>query len=100
MPSFDAARLHAMAGQLVLVTRTADWERLGQLDLVIRRWIEEAMLSTSQQVDRSAWQMLAKAHADALQACSHAREEAAIQLRSLQHSQEAQKAYAWQEILG
>ena len=100
MPSFDAAHLHAMAQQVIVVTQNADWERLAQLDMVIRRWIEGAVAADSQDAHRSAWLALAQTHAEALQACTQAREEAAIQLRSLQTSQEAQKAYAWQEILG
>lgn len=100
MPSFDAAHLHAMAQQVTGATQAADWERLGQLDKAIRRWIQEAVVEGPQGAHRSAWLTLAEVHAEALQACSQAREEAAIQLRSLQTSQEAQKAYAWQEILG
>lgn len=99
MPSFDAAHLHAMAQHVAMAAQSADWTRLGRLDTLIQRWLKDAALLKPQDADQPAWQVLVQAHAQALQMCSQAREEAAAQLISLQHSQEAQKAYAWQEIL-
>lgn len=99
MPSFDAARLQAMAQQVSLAAQSADWERLERLDAVMHRWLQEAASSAAPTELQPAWLHLAQAHAQALQSCSQARAEAAAQLLSLQHSQEAQKAYAWQEIL-
>lgn len=100
MPSCDPARLYAMAQHVQIAAQTADWERLGQLDALIQRWAQEVALSEQDGAQLQAWQALAQTHAQAFDACSAARQEAAAQLFSLQNSQEAQKAYAWQEILG
>lgn len=100
MPSFDTARLQAMTQQVSLAAQSADWESLGRLDAVIQRWLQEAVSSVEPVEAQPAWQRLAQVHTQALELCSQARADAGTQLRSLQHSQEAQKAYAWQEVLG
>lgn len=100
MPSFDPVRLYAMAQHVQVAVQAADWERLRQLDTLIHRWAQESALAEQDGAQLQAWQALTQAHAQAFDACSAARQEAAAQLFSLQNSQEAQKAYAWQEILG
>lgn len=100
MPSFDAARYALMAQQLQRAAESQDWRRLGQLDVLIRGWIEAAEPATVGDAEKAAWRQVAKAHAQALQACAFARQEVSEQLQKLQNSQEAQKAYAWQEVLG
>jgi hypothetical protein len=100
MPSFDAARYTQMTHQLHQAVQAQDWPRLGQLDALIQRWIEAAASTPVSDAEQAAWRQVAQAHAKALQACVVARQAASAQLQSLQNSQEAQKAYAWQEVLG
>lgn len=99
MPSFDVARYQSMAQQLIVAADAQDWVRLGQLDALVSRWIDAADRANLSAAEQAAWQPVVHAHAHALQACECAKQEAAIQLQQLQHSQEAQKAYAWQEVL-
>lgn len=100
MPSFDAAHYQLLAQQLRVAADTQDWARLGQLDTLIRRWIDAANGAALNVTEKDAWQQVVHAHTYALKACQVARQEAAAQLQQLQNSQEAQKAYAWQEVLG
>lgn len=99
MPSFDIARSQSMAQQLRVAADAQDWTRLAQLDALVQRWIEAADMSQWSVAEQDAWKHIAHAHAHALQICTCAKQDAALQLQQLQHSQEAQKAYAWQEVL-
>jgi hypothetical protein len=99
MPSFDLGRYASMAQQLVAAADAQDWARVAQLDALVCRWVNAADISNLSAPEQEAWMHIAHAHAHALQACQCAKQEAATQIQQLQHSQEAQKAYAWQEVL-
>lgn len=95
MPSSDVPTLRALALHLQAAAAAEDWPRLGQLDVLVAQCVQE---STEAELSE-AWALVAQAHAHALEACKRAREAAEIELRQLQKSQEAQKAYAWQQVL-
>lgn len=100
MPSFDTAKLSVMANQLLQASEAQDWVRLQQLDGLLAHWAQASQQDTVDVAQRQAWRTLLQAHAQALHKCRSAKQAVAVQLRSLNNSQEAQKAYAWQELLG
>ena len=100
MPSFDTLKLCGMASQLLQASQAQDWVRLQQLDGLLSQWVQASQHSTMDVAQRKAWRDLLQAHAQALHHCCIAKQAVAAQLRSLNNSQEAQKAYAWQELLG
>lgn len=102
MPACNLASLGALAQQLGGAANAQDWLRVAQLDHVLAQWLQAQPNTAGAMVDgewRAAWQQVHKAHAQALQACQHAKAQAGEQLQQLRQSQEAQQAYAWQEVL-
>ena len=101
MPSSNAAGLQSMAQQLQMAAAGQDWLRVAQLDQLLGQWLQAGAvpaqsLSAEMQL---AWRQVQSAHDQALQACQRAKGHARVQLDQLQQSQEAQQAYAWQEVL-
>lgn len=95
MPSSEAHTLRVLAQQLLAASTAQDWMRLGQLDALVAKSLQQAQGQSL----LAEWALVRQAHAQALEACKLAREQAHIELRNLQNSQEAQKAYAWQQVL-
>lgn len=95
MPSSEAHTLRVLAQQLFAAGSAQDWERLGQLDALVAQCLQQA----PSQLLLAEWALVRQAHAQALTACKLARDQAHTELRNLQNSQEAQKAYAWQQVL-
>lgn len=102
MLACNLASLAAVAQQLRAAAAQQDWLRVAQLDQVLALWLREPQNMAnvaSQREWRAAWQQVREAHAQAWLACQQAKAEAGAQLQQLQQSQEAQQAYAWQEVL-
>lgn len=99
MPSCDPAALLRMAQQLTNCAQDSDWERMAQLDVQLSCCVHAAARPLTDPALRHAWQQVAQAHEQARRACAQARDCAAQQLRDVHVTQEAHKAYAWQEML-
>lgn len=100
MPDSDVHRLQALAQQLTSASNAQDWQRLGQLDQLLSQWLmQRAGQPPATGALLQAWQLVARTHAQSHAACQQAMQQAGAQLRSLQHHNEAQQAYAWQEHL-
>lgn len=100
MQTFDAASLNAIALKLTAAAEAGDWAYLAQLDAILLRGVAQLhgqSLSSAPLI--GAWQAVQKAHVCAMQLCQQAKLSAGVQLRSLQDTQAAQQAYAWQEAL-
>ena len=100
MPNFDTSKLLVMAQQISQAAGAGDWERVQQLDGLLQSWLQQVEVHVLNDAQRTAWQKVAHSHYQAWQMCQQARDDANEQLRKLRNSQDAQKAYAWQEILG
>ena len=100
MPSCEPHVLHAMGQHLLRAAQVQDWALLAQLDARVMQWAQALELGLLSAQQKSAWADLTVLHAEAMQACACARQEAAAHLQELNKQQEAQKAYAWQEVLG
>lgn len=100
MPSCEPALVQAMAQHLLKAAQNEDWNMLSQLDLRVQQWLQELGLVCLSDEQRSAWIYLAEAHAEAQRLCRQRLQDVAGKLKSLDQQQEAQKAYAWQEVLG
>lgn len=98
MQTFDAAGLSAMALKLIAAADAGAWEQLAQLDTLLQRCAMQGQSVTDASVS-AAWQAVHQAHSRAMAVCQQAKQEAGLQLRSLQDTQAAQQAYAWQEVL-
>ncbi|WP_455555985.1 hypothetical protein [Comamonas sp.] len=98
MLSAEDSRWHAMAQQLELAAAQQDWERVQKLDQMLAQWLQDAGTDVHS-ITPEVQHHLHSVHAQASRACAQARQLAWEQLNSLQNQQEAQKAYAWQDVL-
>lgn len=99
MPSVDADRWRAMTLQLQQAAEQQDWSRVQKLDQLLQQWLQQLSASEADALPAADKALLMRTHAMAHQACTEAKQQARVQLQQLENQQEAQKAYAWQEVL-
>lgn len=98
MPVFDTSTLQNWNVQMQSSAAAGQWDRVQQLDQLLGQWLQtpSAFATVPMQI---ALRQVQQVHSTVMQQCVSAKQDAAAQLRLLETSQEAQRAYAWQEGL-